>query len=126
MSDINESETEEKELQGLRLKDSFVNEALLQRDRILASHTFERVQQLTRDLLSFLLRKKLLGRSDQIKETTLGIYVWRERTFDPLTTTKVRVAAGSLRKRLTRYNATEGQNDPIEITIPNRTYVPDI
>jgi hypothetical protein len=126
MSDIDDSGTEEKELQELRLKNSFVNETLLQRDRILASRTFKLVHQVTRDLLSFLLRKKLLGRSHEIKETTLGIFVWRDRTFDPLTTTKVRVGAGALRNRLTRYYATEGQNDPIEITIPDRTYVPDI
>jgi TolB-like protein len=69
--------------------------------------------------------EKLLGRSDQIKEMTIGIFVYREPNFDPLETRKVSVAARALRERLTRYYATEGQDDPIEITIPKGTYVPD-
>jgi TolB-like protein len=124
--DINESETQEKELQELASRDPFVHEVLLELARILASRTFERVQQHARDFLLFVVRNKLLGRSDQIKEIIIGVVVYREPDFNPLVSPKVRVGARALRKRLARYYATEGQNDPIVITIPKGTYVPDL
>jgi len=124
MRDLNERELKQKEMQELRLRDPFANETLLELDRILASGAFQRVQQTARSFLTFVVTEKLLGRSNQIKELTIGISVYREPDFNPVQDRKVSVAAAALRERLALYYATEGKDDPIAITIPKGTYVP--
>lgn len=114
-------------LEALRLSDSFVDGALCQLERILASQKFVRLQQHARDFLGYIVGMKLLGQADQIKETTIAMAVFGESAdFDPLENSKVRVAGSDLRQRLAEYCKHEGQNDPMEITIPVNTYVPDI
>ncbi len=121
------SSAERERLDGLRLADSAVDDALRQVDRILASPKFERVQRNARDFLGFVVAKKLLGRDDEIKEVTIAIHVYGEPAdYDPAENTKIRMAGCDLRKRLRDYYAREGQNDAIEITIPDGTYVPEI
>src|SRR5262249_48378472 len=69
----------------------------------------------------------LLGRDCEIKETTVGIHAFgKPIDYNPAADATVREAARALRKKLARFYGMEGQNDPIEITIPTGTYVPTI
>ena len=119
------SQQERAQLQELRQRDPFVGEVLQQHDRILKSRKFERVQRKSRDFLAFAVTKALLGKSDEIKETTIAVEVFGEPAdFDPKLDSKVRNAGRVLRQRLLDYYHTEGHDDPIEITIPPDTFVP--
>lgn len=121
------SPAERTQLEELRHADSFVDQALRQFYRILASQKFARVQQKAKDFLGFIVAKQLLGLSEQIKETTIAVSVYGEPAdFNPAESSKIRVAAGELRHRLAEYSAGEGRHDPIDITMPLDTYVPDI
>ena len=118
---------ERETLQALRLRNAFVAEALCELDRILASRRFKRLRQEAKDFLGYVVAKHLLGRSEQIKELTIAIYVYHEPTdYNPVERTRVRVAAAGLREKLEAYYAGEGQDDPVEIKIPKGSYVPEI
>lgn len=118
---------ERSQLQKLRLAEPFVEETIRQLDRILASRSFARVQRRAKDFLGFVVAKKLLRQTDRVKEMTIAICVFNESAeFDPLESSKVRVAASDLRRRMAAYYANEGQGDSIEIIIPTSTYVPEI
>jgi hypothetical protein len=104
-----------------------VKAALRQLARVLGSHVFGRVHRKTRSFLDFVVAKTLIGHGEQIKEMTVAIRVFRESTdFNPLESSKVRVAGAALRRRLAAYYACEGKRDPVRITIPVGTYVPRI
>jgi len=79
------------------------------------------------NFLRFVVTLKLLGRDCEIKETTVGIHAFGKPVdYNPAADATVREAARALRKKLSRFYGLEGQNDPIEITIPTGTYVPTI
>jgi TolB-like protein len=121
------NQAEETQLQEIRRSDNFAEMVLCQFHRILASHTFARVQQKARDFLGFIVSKRLLGHVDQIKETMIAVAVYGEPAdFNPAESAKVRVAAGELRRKLADYYSNEGRHDPIEIHIPLDTYVPEL
>jgi hypothetical protein len=102
-----------------------VQVSLMQLERILASTAFARVQERTKQFLAFILGMKLLGREDQIKETTIAIAVYGAPTdYNSAETSRIRVAAADLRRRLQRYVESEGCGDDVQITIPLNTYVP--
>src|ERR1051326_3984543 len=117
---------EKAQLDELQHINSFVEETLVQCERILSSRAFTRVHQETKEFLQFVVAKTLLERNSEIKEVTIAISVFHDLRYDTAQNAKVRVAAANLRKRLTRYYATEGQNDVIDIVIPKGTYVPTI
>lgn len=95
-----------------------------QLDRILASETFCRSERLAR-FLQFLVEQTLSGQGGNIKEHVLGAEVFdRRASFDPRSDPIVRVEVGRLRAKLERYYQTEGQEDPVLIHLPVRTYVP--
>jgi len=120
------SEEERSKLELLRRSDPQVEPALRQLDRILTSRTFEGVHGKAKDFLSFAVALKLLNQTDGIKEIIVGIRVWKTSDFNPLESSKVRTAAGSLRGLLAAYYRTEGKCDPIEIRLPPRRYIPQI
>jgi len=121
------SQAEHTRLQKLRVADPFVDESIRQLERILTGHRFAQVQRRAKDFLTLVVIKELLGKGHEIKEMTIAISVFRESaTYDPMTSSKVRVAAADLRRRLAAYYADEGRNDPIEIVIPISRYVPEI
>jgi TolB-like protein len=120
-------EDERAKLQELEKADLFISEALRQLERILASEGFKRIQENGRKFLGFVVAKRLLGKSDHIKETTVAIHAFdAPADFDTAVHTKVRVAAANLRQRLADYYAAEGQDEPIEIANPTGAYVPEI
>ena len=95
-----------------------------QLDRILASGTFRRSTRLGR-FLRFLVERTLSGQEGSIKEHVLGAEVFdRKPPFDPQSDPIVRVEVRRLRTKLERYYQTEGQEDPVLINLPVRTYIP--
>lgn len=115
-----------KDLAALRANNPFANDVMDQVDRILASRNFERLQQHAKEALAYLVANKLLGR--EIKEVTIAIDVWGEtaEAYNPTENNKVRTALRDLRNRLKSWDAGEGRNEPIQILIPERTYLPEI
>src|ERR1700690_1165002 len=93
--------------------------------RVLASHEF-RSSRRSQEFLRYVVENTLAGRSDTLKERTIGIDVFaRPASYDPSDDATVRVKAGEVRKRLDRYYATEGHGDSLHIDLPAGTYIPE-
>ena len=76
-------------------------------------------------LLEYLCDMVLLGRQDEIKETTIALEVFERTTeFDDKKDAIVRVEAHRLRERLSKYYATEGSHDPLIIELSPGGYIP--
>jgi len=90
----------------------------VQVDRILQSETLHSSQAL-RHLLKFLSDKALCGEADQLKEYTIGLDVFdKPADYDPRKDATVRLHVSRLRQKLADYYRTEGQNDPILVSLP--------
>lgn len=75
--------------------------------------------------LSFIVDRTLAGRSEDLKEYTIGVEVFdRSTDYDPRIDSIVRVEARRLRRKLREYYSGPGSNSPITITIPEGSYVP--
>ena len=95
-----------------------------QLDRILGSATFQGAAR-AQVLLRFLVHETVQGRSDRLKEYTLGAEgLGKGEGFDPRTDPVVRAEASRLRTRLDRHCAGEGSADDLVIQLPKGTYVP--
>jgi len=93
--------------------------------RVLAGHEF-RSSKRSQEFLRFVVDHTLGGRSDVLKERTIGIEVFgRSSDYDPSEDATVRVKAGEVRKRLGLYYAGEGLLNPLRIELPAGTYVPE-
>lgn len=93
-------------------------------ERIRASRAFQRASR-QKSLLSYLVIETLEGRSDLLKEYSIGIAVFgKEPTFDPRLDSIVRVEAHKLRARLAKYFDTEGKSDPVRVELPVGRYLP--
>ncbi|MFO0994054.1 MAG: hypothetical protein U1E67_19225 [Hyphomicrobiales bacterium] len=78
-----------------------------------------------RRFLSYIVEETLAGRSDRIKAYSIATEVFgRDDSFDPQSDAIVRIEAGNLRRALERYYLTDGQSDPVVISIPKGRYVP--
>jgi hypothetical protein len=76
-------------------------------------------------LLEYLCNMMLLGRQDEIKESTIALEVFgRTSAFDDKKDAIVRVDAHRLRERLAKYYATEGIHDRVVIELAPGSYVP--
>ncbi len=96
----------------------------LQLARIVASHGFRNCPRMQR-FLTIAVERALAGREETLKEYALAADVFdRDPAFDPRTHSIVRVEARRLRRKLLAYYATDGACDPIEITLPTGSYVP--
>lgn len=92
--------------------------------RVAASKTFAGSQGLQAFLL-YISERTLSGQGEQVKEQTIGMAVFhRKPDYDPGSDNIVRVRAGQLRQRLARYFETEGEAEPLIISIPKGAYVP--
>ena len=92
--------------------------------RILASTAFH-VPERDRRFLAYVVEETLAGRGSRIKAFSVAVEVFgRPASFDPHTDPVVGIEAGRIRRALELYYLTEGQLDPIEITIPKGGYVP--
>ena len=78
-----------------------------------------------RELLSFIVQRTLEERSDELKEYTLGVQVFRRPpSFDPRLDPIVRVQASNLRAKLKVFYVEAGLEDPVLIEVPKGTYIP--
>ena len=76
-------------------------------------------------LLRYLVKESLAGRSDQLKGYTIGLEVFsRDKNFNPELDPIVRIQAGRLRRSLDNYYLNEGKNDSIRFSIPKGNYIP--
>jgi hypothetical protein len=77
-------------------------------------------------LLQYIVEKTLEGKSDLLKERTLGVDVfYRQPAYDTNTDTVVRYTAGEVRKRLLLYYHELGRASQIRISLPAGSYVPE-
>ena len=76
-------------------------------------------------LLKYIVEHTLAGKSDLLKERTLGVEVFdRPATYDTNADTVVRYTAGEVRKRLQLFYHEEGRHSSIRISLPAGSYVP--
>lgn len=92
---------------------------------VLCSPVFSKAPRM-KDLLLFLLEKKLAGQEQDITEYAIGLQVFRRdaRVYDTMLDPVVRVQVGRLRDRLAAYYANTQDKHPIRISIPAGSYVP--
>jgi Tol biopolymer transport system component len=92
--------------------------------KILSSPLFVNSPRMSR-FLRFVVETTLDGNGERIKEYVVAIEVFEKADdYDPQADSTVRTEASKLRSRLTRYYDSEGQGDPVVITIPKGSYVP--
>src|SRR5580658_8352623 len=76
-------------------------------------------------LLKYIVENTRAGKSDLLKERTLGVEVFdRPATYDTNADTVVRYTAGEVRKRLQLFYHEEGRHSSIRISLPAGSYVP--
>lgn len=93
--------------------------------RVVASSAFQEADR-AKTLLTFVVNAALEARAHEIKESVIGVEVLgRSTSFDPKIDPIVRVEVGRLRQRLKTYYDSEGAKDPVLITIPKGSYVPE-
>lgn len=77
-------------------------------------------------LLQFIVENTLAGKSELLKERTIGVDVFeRQPTYDTSADTIVRFTAGEVRKRLERYYHEQGNASKLRISLPAGSYVPE-
>jgi hypothetical protein len=77
-------------------------------------------------LLSFIVKNALVGKTDLLKERTLGVEVFdRPPDYDTNADTVVRYTAGEVRKRLLLYYSEQNGASSIRISLPAGSYVPE-
>jgi hypothetical protein len=77
-------------------------------------------------LLQYIVENTLTGRTDLLKERTLGVEVFdRPPTYDTNADTVVRYTAGEVRKRLLLYYSEAGHKSSVRISLPVGSYIPE-
>lgn len=93
--------------------------------RVLGSQLFSRSPAM-RAFLLFITEHAISGQVGKLKEQTIGAEVLGRRpNYDPAEDNIVRVRAHELRGRLEKYFATEGSEEPVVITVPKGSYIPE-
>ncbi|MEZ5878946.1 MAG: hypothetical protein R3D43_15025 [Tepidamorphaceae bacterium] len=94
-------------------------------ERVISSGSIGERSRL-RDLLRYVVREEMEGRSDRLKAYAIGIDVFgRPADFNPGNDSIVRVEMARLRQALDIYYAGEGINDPVRITFSKGSYRPN-
>ena len=92
--------------------------------RILSSDGFRAAPQLS-SFLSFIVERAVAGRASELKGYTIAVEaLGRPADFNPQIDPIVRVEAGRLRRALAQYYAREGQEDPVQLSMPVGGYAP--
>lgn len=92
--------------------------------RIVGSRGFQRSTQL-RAILQYISRFAILHAGETLREHDIALDVLERRPdFDPAYDNIVRVQASHLRRRLEQYFAEEGVSEPVILTLPKGSYVP--
>lgn len=94
-------------------------------DRVLGSQTFRRSSR-HKHFLTHVVRATLDGQHEQLKEMIIGLEVFGRplHEYDPRRDPIVRVEAGRIREKLTRFYEGEGASEPLQIAIPVGSYAP--
>jgi TolB-like protein/Flp pilus assembly protein TadD len=94
--------------------------------KVLSSDAFRGSERATR-LLRYVVEQTASGHTDRLKEYTVAVEaLGKAASFDPRADPIVRAEASRLRQKLKTYYTTEGQADPLIITLPKGSYVPRI
>jgi hypothetical protein len=92
---------------------------------ILSSHHFRNSKRYPA-FLDYVVKGALGGRSDQLKERTLGVEVFdRLPNYDTNTDPVVRFSASEVRKRIAQYYHDNGRESRVLINLPLGSYVPE-
>ena len=95
-----------------------------QLERLLASPHFHNSRRFP-SLLRFVVDHVLNGRTDLLKERTLGIEVFgRPANYDTSADPIVRVTAAEVRKRIAQYYDEPGRERELRISLPSGSYIP--
>ena len=95
-------------------------------ERELSGETFERTGR-AKELVAYVVAMTLLDQPlDVLNETAIAQDLWGDKTYDPVSENYVRHAVVDARAKLQRYYETEGCKAPIRISIPPRSYIPEI
>ena len=98
-----------------------VNEHL---QKLLADPLFS-LSDILKRFLVFIVEETLEGRSDQLKEYTIGVKVLHKpANFNPQMDAIVRIHACRLRRALNRYYEGAGNGDFLRISVPKGNYIP--
>src|SRR5580704_5676395 len=98
---------------------------LLELEHVLSSQHFSNSKRYPA-LLRYIVEGTLAGKSDLLKERTLGVEVFdRPASYDTNTDTVVRYTAGEVRKRLALYYSELDQKPLIQISLPPGSYIPE-
>lgn len=93
-------------------------------ERVLASRSFARAEQLRR-LLSYIVEATLENNENSLKETVIGVDVFQlPANFNPKSDPTVRMAMRRLRSRLSQYYQHEGLQDSVVISLEPGRYTP--
>ena len=77
-------------------------------------------------LLQYIVENTLAGKSDLLKERSLGVDVFdRPPTYDTNTDTVVRYTAGEVRKRLLLYYSEHPKHSGVRLSLPAGSYIPE-
>jgi tetratricopeptide (TPR) repeat protein len=102
------------------------SEAREQLERILSSPGFVHNERQSQ-FLRFVVERKLESRDNELKESVIGIEVFRRPPdYNPKRDAIVRTEAGRLRARLAEYYGNGGKRDSVLIELPKGGYVPVI
>ncbi|WP_068081083.1 hypothetical protein [Polycladidibacter stylochi] len=92
--------------------------------RVSVSQNFLRSPKLNK-FLDFIVKKKLDGKSSELKETIIALNVFnQDNTFKPKSNPVVRVNASRLRSLLKNYYKTQGAHDKVIIKLASIGYIP--
>jgi tetratricopeptide (TPR) repeat protein len=94
-------------------------------EKIVASDAFAKSEN-SINFLRYIVNETLEGRGDELKESIIGIDVFKIKDFDPRVHTSVRKEASRLRERLEEYYSQAGSRDAIRIEVPKGAYKPVI
>jgi len=105
--------------------DSDQSAAVLQQLNIILASKFFKSSLRGRQFLEFVVKRKLEGNSDQLKERTIGVALFNRSPDyatgdDPV----VRVQAGEVRRRLEQFYQEEGVHSTVRIELPLGSYAP--
>ena len=97
-----------------------------QLDRLLGSPPFRSSRRCS-DFLRYVVEESSAGRTDQLKERTVGVAVFeRDPDYDTNQDPVVRNTAGQVRKRLAQYYCEAGREREVRNDLPAGSYVPEI
>src|SRR6266852_7368852 len=109
---------------GRKQPESLADSVRAQLEKIIASELFARSPNSTQ-FLRFIVNETLEGRADELKESVIGIEVFKIKDFDSRVHTNVRKEATRLRERLEEYYNQVGSRDAVRIEVPKGRYKPE-